>query len=104
MNNGILVGHKVKIKDKQNTGTCLTIEKLWNMKVTLISLIVGSLRTVTKNLKKKHEIGNQKNRDYPDHSSVKIGWRPKETCCHSDSSEIPSSKTGLKNSQGVKKL
>ena len=28
-------------------------------------------------------------------------WRPKITCCHSDSSEMPSAKTSLKNLLGV---
>ena len=33
--------------------------------------------------------------DYLDYSK----WRLKETCCHSDSSEKPSAKTPVKNSQ-----
>ena len=28
-------------------------------------------------------------------------WRPKETCCHSDSCEKPSANTDVKNSKGV---
>ena len=45
------------------------------MRVTVIPIVIGALGTFAKNLEKTTgEIGNQmKNRDYRDHSSVKIG-------------------------------
>ena len=66
---------------------------MWNMKVILKPILVGS---VPKGLEKKTRgTGHQKkNQDHPDYSVVKIG--------HSDFSERPPIKTGVKNSQEVK--
>ena len=47
--------------------------KLWNMKVMVISIVVGELGTVHKGLRKYRGIGNQrKNQDNLDHGTLKI--------------------------------
>ena len=50
-------------------------KKLWNMKATVIPIVIGALGSVPKDLVKKTEgIGNhQKDREYSDHSIAKIG-------------------------------
>ena len=73
-------------------------------------ILIGALGMVLKGLRKRQEEleirGN--NQNYPDYNSVEISehqeesWRPKETCCHSDSSKRPLAKDGMKNLQGVK--
>ena len=51
-----LVDHRVKIKenDKRGLGPCQRTKelKLWNIKVTVIPIITGSLGTVSKGLVK----------------------------------------------------
>ena len=62
------------------------LKKLLNMKVMVISVLVGALRTVTKMTEKEPGwTGDQKkNQDNLDHSTVEIGldtsefWRSKE--------------------------
>ena len=48
---GPLTEHKMKRKDWQILLSCLT--KLWNMKVTVIPIVVGALRTVPNGLWKR---------------------------------------------------
>ena len=48
---------KVKVKESEKTEQYLNLsivmKKLWNMKVTVVRIIVGALETVFKNLKKR---------------------------------------------------
>ena len=50
------------------------LKKLWNIKVTLISIVVGATGTVPKSSEKR--LGgirdHRENSDHPDHSSLKI--------------------------------
>ena len=68
----------MKIKESGKTDKYLNLSKelktLWNMKLTMIPIVVGALGTVPKGLEKKTlGIGNQrKNQNNPDHSIGKI--------------------------------
>ena len=74
------------------------------MKVTVIPIVIGTLRTVTKVLALGLEDFEKRGRveiirqEYEEESS-----RLDETCCHSDPSRKPSANTGVKNSQKSKK-
>ena len=51
----VLADHKIKVKERkgiegQVTGPYWGIEKLWNMKLTTIPIVIGALGTVTKGL------------------------------------------------------
>ena len=57
--------NKRKRKDRQIFGPCRKIEKnLWNMRVTVIPVVISSLGSVPKNLEKRLE---KQIRDLPDH-------------------------------------
>ena len=49
-------------------------KNLWNVKVTVIPIVVGELEKVSKGLEKRlGDVGNQReNQNNPDHSFVKI--------------------------------
>ena len=81
------------------------LKKLWNMKVTIILIVIGAFGTVTKGLLKgledlevgaRVEIYKQqhywKRPEYWEES-----WRLEETCCHSISSERTSAYADVKN-------
>ena len=68
------VDHRMKIKESEKIDKywdlAWGLKKLWNMKVTVIPIVVGALGKSPKVWKK--EIGNQrKNQDHPNYSSVK---------------------------------
>ena len=103
---------KIERKGKKGLvpGTCKGIEKnLWNMKVTLIPIVIGVIGIVTKGLRKGIE-GLEIRRRGETIQTIKlltsacIQRRVRETCCHSNSSERPSAEADMKkkNSQGVK--
>ena len=50
------VDHRVKLKEGEKRDKCLDfareLEKLWNMKVTVMPIVIGTLGTVTKRLVK----------------------------------------------------
>ena len=81
------------------------------MKVTIVPIVIGALGTITKWLLKDLEdleVGGrvetiQTTASLKRPESWDESWRLEETCCPSDSSEKPSAKTDVKNSQGVKK-
>ena len=74
------------------------MKKLWNMKVTIIPIVIGAFGTVTKGLLKgleDLEVGGrvetiQKQRYWKRPEYWEESWRLEETCCHSISSEGPS--------------
>ena len=83
------------------------LKKLWNMKVTIIPIVIGAFGTITKRLLKilvdlgiRGRVVNIKHYwerpEYWEESK-----RLEETCCHSNSSERPSANTDVKNSQWV---
>ena len=99
--------HRIKLKEQEKKNKFLNLtkelKKLWNIKVTIIPIVIGAFSTVTKELFKGLE-------------NLKVGWRVaairtaanweescrlEETCCHSNSSERPSGNADVKNSPGV---
>ena len=48
--------HRVKLKENEKKDKCLDLacelKKLWNMKVTIIPIVIGALGTVTEGLVK----------------------------------------------------
>ena len=82
------------------------LRKLWNMKVTIITILIGALGTVTKGLLKGLEdlkVGARVETILTTAllRTARILIRVLETCCHSNSSEIPSAYSDVKNSQRV---
>ena len=51
--------HRIKLKECEKKDKCLNLaqelKKLWNMKVTIISVVIGAFGTVTKGLLKRLE-------------------------------------------------
>ena len=105
--------HRVKLKEIENRDKYLDLarelKKMWNMKVTVIQIVIGALGTVTKGLVQgleDLEIMGQwrlsKLLHYWDRPEYwEESWRLEETCCHSNSSERPSADADVKNFQGV---
>ena len=103
--------HRVKLKDGKKRDKYLDLareqKKLWNMKMTVIPIVIGMLSTVTKGLVqglKELEIRTQWRPskwqncwDWPEY--WEDSWRLEETCCHSNSSERSSADASVKNSQ-----
>ena len=90
--------HRVKLKEGEKRDKylyhCWRIENnLLNMKVTVMSIVNGTLRTV-KNIgtgrlgKKKREVETIQTSALL--RSARIPWRLEETCCHSNFSRKPS--------------
>ena len=52
----VLADHKIKLKEREKKDKYLDLarelEKLWNMKVTIIPIVIGAFGTVTKGLLK----------------------------------------------------
>ena len=104
----VLADHRIKLKESEMKDKYLDLysklkKKLWNMKVTFIPIVIDALGTVTKGLIKGQE-------DLKIRGRVEIiqiteyweeYWRLEETCCHSNSSEKPSTNADMKNSQEV---
>ena len=101
--------HRINLKECEKKDKYLDLarelKKLWNMKVTIVPIVIGSLGTI---LKRPGRLGNWwTSRDYPNDSIAENGQNAdtspgrEETCCHPDSSEKPSANTDVKNSNGV---
>ena len=101
--------HRIKLKECEKRDKYLDLarelKKLWNMKVTIILIVIGAFGTVTKGLLKgleDLEVGGRvetiqttallKTREYWEES-----WRLEETCGHSISNERPSAYADVKN-------
>ena len=74
------------------------------MKVTIIPIVIGAFGTVTKRLLKGLEDLEVGGRVENIQTTIllrtaKILRRVEETCCHSNSSERPSTKTDVKNTK-----
>ena len=82
------------------------------MKVTIVPIVIGAFGTVTKGLLKGLEdfevggrVGPSKRQHYWEWLEYwEESWSLEETCCHSNSSEKPSTNVDVKNSKGVKKI
>ena len=57
MDFSIPVHHRVKLKENEKKDKCLDLarelKKLWNMKVTVIPIVVGAFGAILNNLKKR---------------------------------------------------
>ena len=78
MDFAIPVDHRVKIKENKSRDKYLDLarelKKLWNMKVTVVPIVVDALGTVPpKSGKETGETQDQrKNKDHPDHSTLNM--------------------------------
>ena len=77
------------------------LKKLWNMKVTIVPIVIGALGTITKGLLKgveDLEIGGRVETIQTTAllKSARILWLVLETCCHSNSSVKPSVNADVK--------
>ena len=84
MDFAVLVDHKVKTKESEKRDKFIDLtwelKKLWNMKVTVIPIVIGALGTISKVLIKGLEDKNQRmNRSHSDYSIIKIGQNPEES-------------------------
>ena len=65
--------HRVKLKEGEKTDKCLDLarewKKLWNMKVTFIPIVFGSLGTVPEIL----FVNKKKSGDHPNYCIIEIG-------------------------------
>ena len=71
----LLADHRVKLKESENKNKYLDLarewKKLWNMKVTLIPIMIGALGTVTKGLIKG--LGNERtSENHPNTASMRL--------------------------------
>ena len=87
------LSYRVKLKESEKRGKYEDLareQKIWNMKVTVIAVVVGVLGTIPKGLVKGLE--NFEIRGKVETITVyrEEFWRLEETCSHSNSSEIPS--------------
>ena len=104
--------HSVKLKkgEKRDKYLDLTreLKKLWNMKVTVIPMVVDALGKIPKGLVKGLEDLEIRGQVESIQTttllrSVRIlseeeFWRLEETCCHSNSCQRTSANAGMKNS------
>ena len=100
------VDHRIKLKECEKKDKYLDLarelkktNKLWNMQVTIIPIVIGAFGTVTKGLLKgleDLEVGGQHYWERPEYREE--SWRLEETCSHSDSREKPSANADVKSS------
>ena len=78
-------------------------KKLWNIKVSIIPIMIGAFGTVTERLEQGLEDFERVDEWRPSKQLHywEESWRLEETCCYSNSSERPSANTDVKNSQWV---
>ena len=97
--------HRIKLKECEKKDKYLDLvrelKKLWNMKVTIIPIMIGAFGTVTKGLLKGLEDLDVGGRVETIQSTAllrmaRILRRVLETCCHSNLSEKPLAKTDVK--------
>ena len=104
MNFPITKDYSVEIKESKKINKYLDfaieLKKIWNMKKTVIPIVVGIFRTVSKSLGQLEITGRIKTIQITVHlGSARILQTLEEIYCYSEFSEKPPVKTGLKNSQ-----
>ena len=101
--------HRINLKESEKKDKYLDLarelKKLWNMKITIVLIVIGALGTITKGLLKgleDLEIGGRTETIQTTAllKTVRILRRVLETS-PGDSSEKPSVNTDVKNSKGV---
>ena len=105
--------HRIKLKECEKMDKYLDLarelKKLWNIKLTIIPIVIGTFGTVTKGLLnglEDLEVGDEwrpsKQQHYWERPEYwEESWRLEETCCHTNSSEKPSALADVKNSHWV---
>ena len=95
--------HRINLKECERKDKYLDLarelKKLWNMKVTIVPIVIGAFGTITKWLLKglaDLEVGVR-----VENIQMTALLRLEETCCHSNPSEKPSTNTELKNTKRV---
>ena len=85
MNFGVLADHWVKLKESEKKNKYLDLarelKKLWNMKVTIITIVIGALGTVIKGLIQEQddlEI-REWDGDYPNYCIIEISQNTVES-------------------------
>ena len=103
--------HRINLKESKKKDKYLDLarelKKLWNMKVTIVPIMIGALGTITKGLLKgleDLEVGGRAETIQTTAllKTARILRRVLETRCHSNSSEKPSADTDVKNSKEVR--
>ena len=102
--------HRINLKECEKKDKFLDLarelKKLWNMKVTIVPIVIGALGTINKGLLKSLEdleVGGRVETIQMTAllRTAKILKRVLKTCCHSNPREKPSADTDVKNSKGV---
>ena len=105
--------HRIKLKECEKKDKYLDLarelKKQWNMKVTIVPIVIGAFGTITKGLLKglkDLEVGGRVRLSKWQHfwerpEYWEESWILEETCCHSNSREKPSANTDVKNAKGV---
>ena len=79
MDFGFLIDNRVKLKEREKKDKYIDfareLKKLWNMKVTVIPIVIGALGTLTQRIGTgTRELGNKgKSGNHPNDSIIKIG-------------------------------
>ena len=106
VNFAVLADHGIKLKESEKTDKYLDfareLKKLWNMKVTIIPIVIDAFGTVTKGLLKGLEDLEFGGWVETIQTIALLRTARILTCCHSNSSKKSSAKTDVKNSQGIK--
>ena len=104
--------HRIKLREYEKDkflDLARELKKLWNMKVTIIPIVIGIIRTVTKGSLKELEDLEVGRRVETIQTTTLLRtarilrklletWK---TCCHSNSSNRSSANADVKNSKGV---
>ena len=104
------VDYRIKLKECEKKDKYLDLarelKKLWNMKVSIVPIVIGVFDTVTEWLLKgleDLEVGRraetiQTTALLKTARILRRVWRLEETCCHANSSEKPLANADVKNS------
>ena len=98
--------HRMKLKECEKKdkylGLARGLKKLWNMKMTIIPIVIGAFGTVTKDWRTWNladEWRPSKLQHYWERPEYwEESWRLEETCSHSNPSERPSPDAVVKSS------
>ena len=98
--------HRIKLKEYEKKDKYLDLarelKKLWNMKVTIIPIVIGVIwHSHQRILKETRGLGGRRTSGEHPNCIIENGHntasrRFEETCCYSNSSEKPSAKTHVK--------
>ena len=81
-------------------------EKMGNIKLKLIPIVVDALGMIPKGLEKRLGKWRSEKESKPQHYEDQLefiveSWKPEQSCCHSDFIAKSPFKTDVKNSQGI---